>query len=84
MWVATSVGQAMYGNFNGTWSINNQVLTIRLDGADNVPGEAFARAIDFFQANEDKMFGNEVSRPISIDGSTMIWTGVRTLKRVGQ
>ena len=35
-----------FGNINGTWSISDEVLTVRFEGMDNKIGEAFGRMLE--------------------------------------
>jgi hypothetical protein len=65
------------GDYTGTWSISDGIITMRLDGTQKKSGDEFLKMLDALPPGHDedkKMFGGTgVSREISISGATMTW-----------
>ena len=65
------------GEYTGTWSISDAILTMQLDGKQKQSGDEFRKMLDALPPGHDedkKMFGGtSVSWEISISGATMTW-----------
>ena len=86
------LAEGIAGDYTGTWSISDGIITMQLDGTQKKPRDEFLKMLDALPPghNEDrKIFGGKlISREVSISGTTMTWwlfgKEERIFRRIGK